>query len=46
VSTPETETIALDLTCTECGSSPRAGETWRERAGLKVVPDGQAPKGH
>ena len=26
---PEPETIALDLTCSECGRSPRAGETWR-----------------
>jgi hypothetical protein len=25
----ETETVALDLTCAECGRSPRAGETWR-----------------
>ena len=26
---PEPGTIALDLTCAECGRSPRAGETWR-----------------
>jgi ribosomal protein L44E len=26
---PEPGTIALDLTCPECGRSPRAGETWR-----------------
>jgi hypothetical protein len=26
---PDPETIALDLTCAECGRSPRAGETWR-----------------
>jgi hypothetical protein len=26
---PETETVALDLTCAECRRSPRAGETWR-----------------
>jgi hypothetical protein len=26
---PESETIALDVTCAECGRSPRAGETWR-----------------
>jgi hypothetical protein len=26
---PEPETIALDLTCAECGRSPRPGETWR-----------------
>jgi hypothetical protein len=26
---PESETIALDLTCAECRRSPRAGETWR-----------------
>lgn len=26
---PQSETIALDLTCTECERSPRAGETWR-----------------
>jgi ribosomal protein L44E len=26
---PEPETVALDLTCAECGRSPRAGETWR-----------------
>jgi ribosomal protein L44E len=26
---PEPETTALDLTCAECGRSPRAGETWR-----------------
>jgi hypothetical protein len=25
----EPETIALDLTCAECGRSPRAGETNR-----------------
>jgi hypothetical protein len=25
----EPGTIALDLTCAECGRSPRAGETWR-----------------
>jgi hypothetical protein len=23
------ETAALDLTCAECGRSPRAGEKWR-----------------
>ena len=27
--TPEPETMAFDLTCAECGNSPRAGETWR-----------------
>jgi ribosomal protein L44E len=27
--TPKTETIALDLTCAECGRSPRRGEVWR-----------------
>jgi hypothetical protein len=26
---PEPGTIALDLTCAECGRSPRGGETWR-----------------
>ena len=26
---PEAETAALDLSCAECGHSPRAGETWR-----------------
>jgi hypothetical protein len=26
---PEPGTIALDLTCAECGRSPRAGEVWR-----------------
>ena len=26
---PEPETVALDLTCPECGRSPRADETWR-----------------
>ena len=26
---PEPGTLALDLTCAECGRSPRAGETWR-----------------
>ena len=26
---PEPGTIAFDLTCTECGQSPRGGETWR-----------------
>jgi hypothetical protein len=26
---PEPETVALDLTCAECGRSPRAGEVWR-----------------
>jgi integrase len=26
---PESETVALDLTCAECGRSPRAGEVWR-----------------
>jgi hypothetical protein len=25
----EPGTIALDLTCAECGRSPRPGETWR-----------------
>ena len=25
----EPETVALDLTCAECGRSPRADETWR-----------------
>jgi hypothetical protein len=25
----EPETVALDLTCAECGRSPRHGETWR-----------------
>jgi hypothetical protein len=28
-STPEPETVALDLTCAECGRSPRRGEVWR-----------------
>jgi hypothetical protein len=26
---PEPETIASNLTCAECGRSPRTGETWR-----------------
>jgi hypothetical protein len=26
---PDPGTIALNLTCAECGRSPRAGETWR-----------------
>ena len=26
---PDPVTIALDLTCAECGRSPRAGEVWR-----------------
>jgi hypothetical protein len=26
---PDPGTIALNLTCPECGRSPRAGETWR-----------------
>jgi hypothetical protein len=26
---PEPETRALDLSCAECGRSPRPGETWR-----------------
>jgi hypothetical protein len=26
---PEPETPALDLTCAECGRSPRRGEVWR-----------------
>jgi hypothetical protein len=26
---PQPETAALDLTCAECGRSPRPGETWR-----------------
>jgi hypothetical protein len=26
---PEPETVALDLTCAECGRSPRAGDVWR-----------------
>jgi hypothetical protein len=26
---PESETPALDLTCAECGRSPRRGELWR-----------------
>jgi ribosomal protein L44E len=26
---PEPETVAVDLTCAECGSSARADETWR-----------------
>jgi hypothetical protein len=26
---PDAETIALDLTCAECGGSARQGETWR-----------------
>jgi len=26
---PEPQTVALDLTCAECGRSPRPGETWR-----------------
>jgi hypothetical protein len=25
----EPETVALDLTCAECGRGSRAGETWR-----------------
>ena len=25
----ESETVALNLTCAECGRSPRAGELWR-----------------
>jgi hypothetical protein len=29
LSVPQPETMALDLTCAECGRSPRAGETWR-----------------
>jgi hypothetical protein len=28
MTTPKLGTIALDLTCVECGRSPRAGETW------------------
>jgi hypothetical protein len=26
---PDAETVALDLTCAECGRSPRPGEVWR-----------------
>jgi len=26
---PEPETTALELTCAECGRSPRRGEVWR-----------------
>jgi hypothetical protein len=26
---PEAETVALDLTCVECGRSPRWDEVWR-----------------
>jgi hypothetical protein len=26
---PEPDTLALDLTCAECGCSPRADEVWR-----------------
>jgi hypothetical protein len=26
---PESETVALNLTCAECGRSPRPGEVWR-----------------
>jgi hypothetical protein len=26
---PDLETVALDLTCAECGRSPRPGEIWR-----------------
>jgi beta-lactamase superfamily II metal-dependent hydrolase len=26
---PELGTIALDLTCADCGRSPRPSETWR-----------------
>ena len=26
---PEPGTIAVDLTCAECGRSPGVGETWR-----------------
>jgi len=26
---PEPETIALDLTCAECGRSPTTGEAWQ-----------------
>jgi hypothetical protein len=26
---PESETLALNLTCAGCGRSPRAGKTWR-----------------
>jgi hypothetical protein len=26
---PKPEAIAVDLTCAECGRSPRAGEAWR-----------------
>jgi hypothetical protein len=25
---PEPETVALNLTCAECGRSPRRGEVW------------------
>jgi hypothetical protein len=28
LSVPEPGTIALDLTCAECGRSPRADEVW------------------
>lgn len=26
---PKAETVALELTCVECGRSPRRGEVWR-----------------
>jgi hypothetical protein len=26
---PEAETVALNLTCAECGRSPQPGEVWR-----------------
>ncbi len=26
---PEAETVALDLTCAECGRKPSPGELWR-----------------
>jgi ribosomal protein L44E len=26
---PKAETVTLDLTCAECGRSPRRGEVWR-----------------
>jgi hypothetical protein len=26
---PEPETVAIDLTCAECGRSPQRGEAWR-----------------
>lgn len=38
---PESETIAIELTCVECGRSPRRGEVWRvlfaDRVAQEVV---------